>query len=285
MNPEPGIYPGVAFDEYRQWPYVNNTLLHIIATRSAAHAKVEMDNPSPPTEAMRFGASLHCRVLECDKFPSRYVIAPQVDRRTKVGKETYAVFESAIGGKEILADTDYANIQNIAAAIERHKIIRFVKQGEAEVCIVWDDKKTKVRCKARLDYLHKEREIIVDVKSTRNASADDFSRSIYTFGYHQQAAWYCDGLRTLLKGEPLFVIIACEKEPPFGVAGYECHEEIIRAGRNDYQRSLKMYAACMKSGVWPGYHDGVQIINLPKWALEKAGVGPHQILLDDDTGE
>ena len=275
--PDSGIYPGVAWIEYEAWDAANNSLLRILHDRSPAHGKEWLDNPLEPTDAFVFGHALHCRILETDKFPERFILAPDCDRRTKAGKELYAAFEAGSGGKQILKAPDYDCIQKIAAQIEKHKAMNFVKGGAAEVCIVWEDRKTKVLCKARLDYIHAERGIMVDIKTTRDASPDDFARSIYQYGYYQQVGFYADGWETLT-GDPLVcVILACEKEPPYAIAVYELHEEILYAGRNAYEKALKTYAKCRETGEWPSYFEGVQILNLPKWALEKAGVGPHNL--------
>jgi len=277
MRPKPGIYPGVPFPEYQSWEAINNSVLRKISKQSAAHAKEYMDNPPPPTAAMSFGSALHARILECDTFPERYLVAPKCDRRTKAGKETYAAFQDAAGDKTILTDADYATIQSIAAEIEKHKVIKFVQDGASEVCIVWTDKKTGILCKARLDYIHAERAIMVDIKSTKSAEAGEFARSVWNYDYHQQFAFYASGWEAAAGDFPTCVIVACEKEPPFALAVYELHEDIMRAGKNAWENALKIYAECVKTGIWPGFYDGPQILNLPKWALEKAGVGPHNL--------
>ena len=38
-------------------------------------------------------------------------------------------------------------------------------------------------------------------------------------------------------------------------------------GRADYRRNLNTYAQCRASGVWPGYSQSIEIVNLPKWAI------------------
>jgi exodeoxyribonuclease VIII len=161
-TPEPGIYTGIPFDEYLQWDAVNNTMLRIIEKQSPAHAKAYKDNPPEPTPAFRFGQGLHCLALEPDKFDDRYAIAPAVDKRTKEGKATWAAFMDGMDGKEVFTPEDFAKMEFIAEAIKKQAIHRFIQRGEAEVCIVWEDKKTGLLCKARIDYLHREQAILID---------------------------------------------------------------------------------------------------------------------------
>ena len=45
---------------------------------------LQKDEDSP---ALIMGKAVHCRILEPQEFGKRYTIAPQIDRRTKEGKE------------------------------------------------------------------------------------------------------------------------------------------------------------------------------------------------------
>lgn len=280
--PEPGIYTGISFDEYLTWEAVNNTLLRTIASQSPAHAKAYKDNPPEPTPALSFGNGLHCLALEPDKFDKRYAIAPICDKRTKVGKETWAKFQESVNGKKIITAEDYNLMQFMAEAIQKQAIHRFIEKGEAEICIVWIDKKTDLLCKARIDYLHREQAILIDLKSTTNASPDSFSRAAVNYGYWQQSGWYCDGWKTLTGDMPAFVFLAAEKSIPFAVAAYEMPDEGIIAGRRTYRAALKIYAECLKKDSWPGYSNTVKMLTLPTWALNRAGVNKYQILSEED---
>ena len=41
MKIEPGIYPGVSFEDYAKWEAVNNSVLQILNKKSALHAKAK----------------------------------------------------------------------------------------------------------------------------------------------------------------------------------------------------------------------------------------------------
>jgi exodeoxyribonuclease VIII len=280
--PEPGIYTGIPFDEYLTWEAVNNTLLRTIATQSPAHAKAYKDNPPDPTPAFIFGNGLHCLALEPDKFKDRYAIQPVFDGRTKEGKAIKAKFKEGLNGKKVITAEDYNLMQFMAEAIKKQAIHRFIEKGEAEICIVWIDKKTGLLCKARIDYLHRDHAILIDLKSARDASPDTFSRSAFNYGYWQQSAWYCDGWKTLTGDMPAFVFLVAEKTIPFAVAAYEMPDEGIIAGRKTYRAALKIYAECLKKDSWPGYSNTVEMLNLPTWALNKSGVNKYQIEEDEN---
>ena len=282
MKIEPGIYPNTSFDVYRQWEAVNNSLLSKIISHSPAHAKEMRDNPPPQSEAFYFGEGWHCHALEPDKFNDRYAIAPVCDRRTKAGKETWSKFTESVNGKKVIRSEDYLQMQRMTEAIKKQVIHRFIEKGQAEVCIVWEMR--GLLCKARLDYVHQDEAVIIDLKSTRDASKDAFSKAIYNYGYYQQGAWYSDGWEALIGDPPAFTFLAVEKSSPYCPAAYELGAKDIIAGRIAYKKALKIYKECVESGVWPGYPDEVRMISMPEWALSRSGVNQYQIQNEDNYG-
>lgn len=277
MTPKPGIYPGVLWKEYNDWDAVNNSVLWILKTRSPLHAKAFMENPPKPTDAFRIGGAFHALVLEPRKFNKSYAITPICDRRTKAGKEIYQAFQESVDGQEILTKDEFDTIDIMADSIKNQIIHKMIEQGKAEVCIVWKDEVTGLLCKARIDYIHEERAILIDLKSTRDASASAFAKSIYNYGYYQQCAFYSDGWNALTNDPTAFVFLPVEKQPPFAVAAYEMHEQVVFAGRQSYRAALDTFAECQKKGEWPGYADSVEMLNLPQWALYREGISQHQI--------
>jgi exodeoxyribonuclease VIII len=275
--PEPGIYVGIPFDEYLQWDALNNTLLRIIEKQSPAHAKAHMEYPPEPSPVFEFGQGLHCLALEPDEFDKRYSVAPICDRRTKVGKETWSKFQESLDGKKAITNDDFEQMKLMAEAIKRQAIHRFIEKGEAEVCIVWIDNESGLLCKARIDYLHRNHAILIDLKSSADASPDAFSKAIYNYGYYQQAGWYCDGWKTLTGDEPAFVFLASEKGVPYAVAAYEMADEVVVAGRKAYRNAISIYQQCLKNNYWPGYSDKVEMLSLPTWALNKIGMSKYNM--------
>lgn len=277
MVPEIGIYPGIPFEEYQSWDAVNNSTLWTLKTHSPLHAKTYLENPPEPTQAFRIGRAFHTLILEPRKFNKFYAVMPICDKRTKEGKQIYKAFQDSCDGQEILSKDEFNNIDVMADSVKKQVIYRFVQQGEAEVCIVWQDKKTGLICKARIDYVHRQRGILIDVKTTTDASALVFAKSIYNYGYYQQCAFYSDGWAALTEEPSSFVFLPIEKQMPYEAAAYEMAEQVIFAGRQSYREALDKYAECLKTNKWPGYSDTVEMLNLPTWALYREGISEHQI--------
>lgn len=282
MTLKPGIYPGVPFDEYQRWDAVNNSFLWELSTKSPAHAKHNKENPKPPTPALKYGHGLHALALEPETFKQKYIIAPPCKRNTKAGKDIWEHFLKGVNGREIIASNDYGSMLRLDNAMKSQRIHRYIEQGRSEVSIVWKDKKSGLLCKARPDYVHERHAIIINLKSTIDASKERFSRDIYRYGYYQGASFYCDGWRTLTENMPAYVFLAYEKTPPHLIVAYELASKDIIAGRLAYRKALKIYKECLKTDTWPGYPDEVQMISMPDWALKNSGVNQYQILSEED---
>ncbi len=136
--------------------------------------------------------------------------------------------------------------------------------------MLWTDALTGVKCKGRPDYVHRGG-VVVDLKTTKDASPEEFAKVSARLGYHMQAAFYLDGMNaTLQEGEDAFnafVIVAVEQKPPHGIMIYELDDAAIDIGRRDYQRALAAWDVWQRTpGGWEGYPTAIQALSLPPWA-------------------
>lgn len=291
MIPEPGIYNNIPFDEYLTWEAASDSILSKLRSKSPAHARFKQLYPQKDTAAFFTGRLLHCLALEPEKLAERYAIVPDRAKRSKADKEFWAELESNANGKTLLKQADYQAAQSAIDDIKQQIIYRYIQQGEAEVCLVWVDKKTGVLCKCRIDYLNRKYSVLIDLKSTIDASPEGFARAIHKWRYYQKAAFYHDGWKAITDDPSVFVFLALEKVaetvpidgqgPRHAVAAYEAHDDMISAGRLEYRKALETYTECLKTGVWPAYADTVKMINLSDWALRDSGVNPYEQLEEE----
>jgi len=221
--------------------------------------KYYLDHPPEQTPAMAFGSACHKLILEPLDFESEYAIAPQVDKRTKAGKEEWEQFVANSGGRTIISEDDVTLIHDMFMALKRcplaYKLIR--GKGESEVSYFWTDPETKEKCKIKTDRVVKynRRWYIVDYKTTMTADTFHFNSEIWKRGYFFQAGMYAEGMKIAkkLRRRPGFLFVAQEKKPPYSVNVIEVSEEVMNAGVAKFHELLEQYHLCKVVDNYPGY--------------------------------
>lgn len=262
---------GMTNDAYHSADGISKSGLDLIA-KSPLHYWSRYINPDReprlPTPAMITGTAIHTAVLEPERFASEYLVAPAVDKRTKAGKEIFDAFVLECEAKEAtpISVNDLEVCNNISDVVRRHHTAQeLLKTGAAEVSMFWEDEQTGVLCKCRPDWMGDGR-IVVDLKSTVDASPEGFLKSAFNYRYWVQAAWYVDGIHKATGTKPdAFVFVAFEKEAPYACGFYYATDEMIEAGRQEYRRLLDTYADCLKHKNWHGYSPELQPLAMPAW--------------------
>jgi len=224
---------------------------------SPAHYIASIEEEKDPTPAMEFGTLAHACVLT-----------------PKSVKELC----SSLSAKTL---KELEKAEKIASAVKNNKISSIVTTefGVAEACIYWTEKvlvnneAVLIRCKARLDWMSEPTNIfpngiIYDLKTTTDATPQEFSKATYNLGYHIQAAWYQRAFFALYGKTPPFIFIAAEKKEPFGIMNFEASKDLLDSGENLCVKLLTLYAECKVNNSWPCYEEKIQQLNLPLWAKD-----------------
>jgi hypothetical protein len=262
---------------------MNNTEYHAHAAISKSHLDQVAKSPlhywaryldpnrvvPEPTPAMAIGSAVHTHVLELDQWDARYVSAPDgIDRRTKAGKAEWEAFTAAATGRTVLPKADADLVMRMAQSVFSHPAAAMLLAlpGKAETTHMWTDAATGLQCKCRPDWLTDDGRLLVDLKTTEDASARGFAKSIAQWRYHVQASWYLDGIEQATGTRPeQFLFLCVEKKAPYAVAVYAADAEMIAAGAQTAARDLDVLATCKAAGAWPGYSDQIESISLPPW--------------------
>lgn len=245
------------FDEYLKRPELSNSGIGKIL-KSPAHFKGSEDVKTKSTDT---GSLLHKLVLEPDGFDAEYHVA-DVDRRTKEGKAVAADVDKA--GKKLVSTADYDAARAMRDAIMSHPVAGelFSIPGDSEVTMTGQI--SGVGIKGRADRLTKDRSMLIDLKTTSDASPEATQRSVITYGYHRQ-----DALYTYLLSEnghlASFIFAAVETANPYVVTVYELEDELVNRGMDKVLDGIERYKRCVEAGRWPGYSDHVMRIAAPSW--------------------
>jgi exodeoxyribonuclease VIII len=266
MNAPTTIRHDLTNAEYHASPAISKSGLDLIRRAPYLYA-YRRENPQEQTPAMRLGTLTHTVVLEPDLFERETAVRPEgIDRRTSAGKADWAAFELEAEGREIVTNEEGAKLAAIRDAVRSHPAAAKALAGSPmiEQSIFWDA--DDIACRCRPDCVT-EKGVIVDLKTTRDASPDGFAKSVAQYRYHVQAAFYSDGYRAAFGEAPRgFVFIAVETEPPYLVAVYVASETMTSRGRIEYQTDLDTFRECLASDCWPGYSSSPLTLDLPKWA-------------------
>lgn len=259
-----GIYKNMPSASYFKADRMNNSALKLI-NKTPLHYKQSLEQQREETRAMMIGSAVHTAVLEPKTLLERYAVAPKCDKRTKEGKTVWSDLEAT--GKILLSADDYQMIDAISQSVRSNataaKLLSF---GVAELTLFTDI--DGVAAKARMDWYRPG--IIVDLKTTDDASPTGFSRSCATYGYAQQAAWYLDCCEAAEIDAHTFIFIVVEKSAPYAVAIYELDAASLEFGRAQYHYALNKYKDCTAQNEWPGYSLNIQKLALPAWAMKDA---------------
>lgn len=263
-------------DEYHAGPGISKSHLDAIASGSPRHYWYKYLNPdrvrAEPTAAMVMGSAVHCAILEPDQFPSEVIESPGFDRRSKAGKAEYEAFREQSQGKIVLEPEDYATCLAIRDAVHQHPVAAGLLQGgKAEQSFYAIDPDTGELMKCRTDYMHENGSMIIDVKTTEDASPDGFGKSSANFRYPVQTAWYNRVLDTAFGEHPdTWVFLAVEKKPPYAIGIYfltrEASGDILERAKLAAHRDFTRIVQHRRSGDWPDYGTNPLPLSLPNWA-------------------
>jgi PDDEXK-like uncharacterized protein DUF3799 len=228
--------------------------------------------PDPETPALALGTAFHVLSLEPEKQDDLLVVWPVGDGRKTEIKEARARVsaEAARTGKTVLTAEQWDQAQRMADSARAHPVVKEILD-EPGYC----EQSVRVECpevgkrKARFDKLFLAGHIL-DLKTTRHLRPEAFSRDVYVFGYHRQAACYED-VRDLAMGagQGIFLYaVTCSIEP-FETVAYQMEMSAIGAGRaENYALSMELKGR-RESGDWSSRWLGVQRLDIPRWAYRE----------------
>jgi len=228
---------------------------------------------SEPSAAMRLGTAVHAAVLERSSFHAEYTVCPAEcsDKRTKAYKDWAANVDPA---KTVLTDDEYLRIMQCTLAVEKNETARAILNAATmvEKSFLYEDFLSGVPCRVRFDALAGD--VVVDLKTVSDGSADAFTSSVGKFNYHLQAAHYLEGLRTIDHARDWrFVFITVETAAPFRCRVFELCEQTMAFAAEQRASLLEDYKRRMATGDWSEPNENeVTVLSLPNWFKAKVAI-------------
>lgn len=266
-------------------PSLSRSIAHLLCTATprhawAAHPKLNPFYAPRETAAFDLGTVAHALLLEGNDVA---VAVPFADWRTNDAKA--ARDEVRAAGRIPLLETHAAEVASMVDAAREqianhHADPPLLADGRAEIGAVWTDD-GGVTCRALIDWLRDDLAAIDDYKTTsRLATRDQWSRSLFGYGYDVQAAFYIRAVEQLTGVAPRFRWIVQETAPPFLLSVIEPGADVLSIGRKKVDYAIRVWRECLDSGVWPAYPDEVEIVTLPPWEEDRWLAREERDLLD-----
>ena len=227
--------------------------------------------PRESTAAFDMGTVLHASALPGENPDDIAVRMPEgMKKTTKEGK----AFVAEHKGKIILNPSDAYVVDQMMLSLREHpfsaSLVNGELKGKAEQSFFCTDKETGLELKARPDFLMEDLSLIIDLKSTVDASPKGFQRSVANYRYFVQSSHYLDVIEGATGTRPqAFLFIAVEKTRPFSTAVYMADQAMIDLGKQQAREDLNNIAQWIADDKFPGYSERVEEISLPKWMLPR----------------
>lgn len=259
--------------EYHSHPATSKSDLDL-ARKSAQHLYDKLYGPPrESTPTFDFGTMFHAAVLPGESLEDIAIRTPDdYDGRTKAGKELNKRIREE--NKLILNAKDGMAIDQMLANVQKHPFASGLLNGnfagKSEQSFFAVDPRTGLEVKARPDFIFDDLSVIIDIKTTMDASFKGFQKSYVNYRYYVQAAWYLWVVELATGKRPdAFCFVAVEKQRPYGVGVYVADADSIEIGMREAKEDLEKIATWKKQDSWPGYSDDAELMTLPSWMLAR----------------
>ncbi len=140
-----------------------------------------------------------------------------------MGKVTLEKFNKTLNGRQIVSMKDNLRAMGMYAELSENKNFHLIEEcDEIEQIYLWKNEDMDILCKGKFDAVNTKEKYIVDLKTTRNASPENFTELIMNAKYHMQAAYYLDAL-----GYDDYYIVAIEKDAPYCICTYKLSKILL----------------------------------------------------------
>ena len=287
----PGVYK-IPAEEYHQDPCTQAALSNSIIKKLLFHSprKAWYEHPKlnpnfkakEAKETFDVGSVSHDLLLEglgvC-------TIVDAEDWRSKAAQETRKI--ARLESKIPLLKHQYERATAMKKAAEEQiygckelNVSNLKTDGDAELSYIWQE--DGIWLKARLDWIKKDRSLILDYKTTgTSANPFDLPRHIISLGYDIQDPFYKRAVKTVDKVDARFVFIFQETEEPYDCSFIELPELLTDMGKQKVENGIFLWRECMTSGNWFGYPNKVVKVEAPRWAINDWQYRSEQIGIEE----
>lgn len=250
--------------------YLSNSIAKILLNQSPKHAWIAHPRLNPnwqPSDDSKFSIGTAAHALLLEGTNARIAVIDADDWRTKAAKDARdEAFKNRL--TPILRKHNSAVICMVEAAksfIRQTEIAGIFERGKPEITMRWQE--GELWFKSRPDFFTDDGLIMLDYKTTEDASPENFSRQISRMGYDFQAEFYKRGAAANGYENVTFLILAQETKYPHACSLHAIHPALQEYARLRVERAVAIWRDCMSHDHWPAYPTQTCVATPTNWQL------------------
>lgn len=255
-------------EAYHSHPSISKSSLDLV-NRSMAHYVYA--TPFQATRHMEIGTAIHAAMFEHERYKRDYVLLPNVkDRRASEYKQAV----KATGTSELVlvgheADKVNGMYQSVQLNRQAQEILQ--QPGWPEISLFCEHPAAPEVLRCRFDWLTKSG-IGLDLKKVQDVRYDKFQRSVGSYRYHVQEAFYRFVYHQVFD-KPLdsFKFLCVEEQPPHSNKLYTLDDEAVEVGTRAWTDDMQEFMQYNHNGgeLPNGLVQEEELMSLPGWALDE----------------
>lgn len=261
----PGIHKDIPIDVYHANPLIVSSTGLKEAKKSSRHFAYYITEEREDKPCFDFGNAFENFLLDCvngdmtfDKVATIYDPENRPEKEKGITSKVNQDWKKEVydSGKYIVKKEgaeSFDTIQQMADSCMSDPLIeKLLSKVEYQQSLVWKDD-TGIMCKTRPDFSLAKKNVIVNLKTTLDASPEGFARQCANLDYPLQAYMEIEGaLQTgFIRNIDVYFWLAVEKKPPYNAVLYEFQKQDIERMADAYGFYIKRCAKVindMKAG-------------------------------------
>jgi hypothetical protein len=224
--------------------------------KSPRHYVHSFEKPFIETDAMILGRAVDCILIDGeDEFNKTFLPYTNFAKRSNDAKaEWEAMLNRARAEHKTMITTELlATAHECVNALRNYPEARpYLNMRRRHPRLFWTDRETKLPCTAAIDWdCQLDRQMcVVDLKVTKDADPEEFSKSVWSWEYYIQVGSYLEAYKNTAFQFPMFVFIAVETDDLHNVSINFVENKYAEFCREEYLGTLRAFRYCLDNNLW-----------------------------------
>jgi len=235
--------------------------------KSPQHYIQYLKQDKKPTESMLLGSLIHNMLLEPDGFDTKFIIEPDINKRTNQGKEDYQKFLDSVSEKnlQVVEPKTFIKAKEIVTQFMYSPTYKYLKMMDTKEHR-FDKEYGGLPVCGYVDAMNDDYNL--EIKTTSSCDIESITRDFYNMKYHLQAAMY-----QWYNGKPMMYVVI-ETSAPYLSRAFIASESYMKEGYKLFEKAMSDFSYCMsmeqfESG-YEFYGDELSTLDIPSWAKKSS---------------